>query len=192
MQFQTKDNRQIFIRRLQKTDLNNLYSYLHNLSDETKRRFGPHSFDRHSLTEFYESDCNLGFVAIAAETNEILAYSIIKIGFLEHDKYRLESYGLNLNNETDATFAPSVADLWQGFGIGKHLFDFILSNLENHKIQRIILWGGVQLDNHHAINYYKKIGFETLGQFTYNGENYDMIFRIHQIKRNRTDIPNSY
>lgn len=117
-------------------------------------------------------------MAIAAETNEILAYSIIKFGYLEHDKFRLESYGLSLNHQTDATFAPSVADLWQGHGIGKHLFNFILSELENHKIQRIILWGGVQLDNEQAIKYYSKIGFETLGQFTYNGENYDMIYRL--------------
>lgn len=46
MQVVTKDNRPILLRRLQTTDLDNLYSYLHNLSDETKRRFGPHSFDR--------------------------------------------------------------------------------------------------------------------------------------------------
>jgi ribosomal protein S18 acetylase RimI-like enzyme len=178
MQVETKDNRHVFFRRLQISDLDNLHNYLQDLSAETKRRFGPHRFDRQTLNEFYESDSNIGFVAIELESQNIVAYSIIKVGFLAHDRDRLESYGLTLDNRTDATFAPSVADLWQGCGIGKHLFRFIIQDLEIFSTQRIILWGGVQLDNQHAIKYYKKIGFETIGQFYYNGENYDMIFRI--------------
>ena len=78
MEIVTKDNRIAFIRRLQLNDLDNLYNYLQNLSDETKRRFGPHKFDRESLTEFYESDMNLGYIALESETNHIIAYSIIK------------------------------------------------------------------------------------------------------------------
>ncbi len=180
MQLVTKDNRQFFLRRLHLNDLDNLYNYLQNLSAETKRRFGPHKFDLLSLTEFYESNMYLGYIVLESDTNNIIAYSIIKIGFLEHDRNRLESYGMILDNKKDSTFAPSVADLWQGRGIGNHLFNYILSDLENNKIERIILWGGVQIDNKRAINYYNKIGFETIGQFTYNGENYDMVYRIRE------------
>lgn len=178
MQFETKDNRQVCIRRLHLNDLDNLYNYLQTLSAETKRRFGPHNFDRGSLTEFYESNMHLGYIALESDTNDIIAYSILKIGFLEHDRNRLESYGMILDNKKDSTFAPSVADLWQGYGIGNHLFNYTLSDLVTNKIERIILWGGVQVVNERAINYYKKIGFETIGQFTYNGENYDMIYKI--------------
>jgi diamine N-acetyltransferase len=121
---------------------------------------------------------NLGYVAVDAETGEIIAYSIIKRGYIENDGKRLQSYGITLNNKTDCTFAPSVADAWQTCGIGNALFHFILSDLKTMKIKRIILWGGVQADNTKALNYYKKNGFSIAGQFYHNGENYDMIVEI--------------
>lgn len=178
MQIETKNNRQVFLRRLNSNDLDNLLIYLQNLSTETKKRFGPHKFDRQSLVDFYDSNKNLGYVANTTDSKEIIAYSIIKIGFLEHDRIRLESYGMLLDNKTDCTFAPSVADLWQSCGIGNHLFHFILSDIAIKKIERVILWGGVQIDNEKAVNYYKKNGFKILGQFAYNGENYDMIYNL--------------
>lgn len=178
MQIEAKNNRQVFLRRLNSNDLDNLFDYLQNLSIETKKRFGPHKFDRQSIIEFYDLNTNLGYVAHTVDTNEIIAYSIIKIGYLEHDAIRLQSYGITLDINTDCTFAPSVADLWQSCGIGNNLFRFILSDLTSMEIERIILWGGVQLDNEIAVNYYKKNGFKTLGQFAYNGDNYDMIYEI--------------
>ena len=179
MQIEVKNNRQVFLRRLNSNDLDNLVDYLQNLSPETKKRFGPHKFDRQSIIEFYDFNSNLGYVAQNLDTSKIIAYSIIKIGYLEHDSIRLQSYGIKLDNITDCTFAPSVADLWQSCGIGNCLFHFILSELMTTKVQRIILWGGVQIDNEIAVNYYKKNGFKILGQFAYNGDNYDMIYDIH-------------
>ena len=94
-----------------------------------KKRFGPHKFDRQSIIDFYDFNTNLGYIAHTVDTKEIIAYSIIKIGYLEHDSIRLQSYGLTLDNKTDCTFAPSVTDLWQSCGIGNQLFHFILSDL---------------------------------------------------------------
>jgi diamine N-acetyltransferase len=178
MQIEAKNNRQVFLRRLHSNDFDKLFDYLQNLSTETKKRFGPHQFDRQSIIDFYGLNTNLGYIAHTIDTKEIIAYSIIKIGYLEHDSLRLQSYGITLDNQTDCTFAPSVADLWQSCGIGNYLFHFILSDLTATKIERIILWVGVQADNEKAVNFYKKNGFKTLGQFTYNGENYDMIHNI--------------
>ncbi|WP_336518133.1 hypothetical protein [Pollutibacter soli] len=139
-------------------------------------------FDPQSIVEFYKyPDIHRGYVAHDIETKKIIAYSIIRIGYLEHDKARLQSYGLTLDNKTDCTFAPSVADLWQSCGVGNKMFHFILSDLKTNRINRIILWGGVQVDNDKAVNYYKKNDFRILGQFTYNGENYDMILDISGI-----------
>lgn len=182
MQIQTNNNQQIFIRRLQLTDIDNLYTYLQNLSDESKSSFGPHKFDLQSLHYFYRSELNLGYIAFSVDTHEIIAYAIIKIGYLEHDKNRLESYGLQLSPKHDVTFAPSVADAWQGCGVGYNLFNHIRSDVAIAHAKRIILWGGVQRDNKRAINYYKKIGFETIGQFTYNGENYDMTYNLNKLE----------
>jgi hypothetical protein len=62
MQIEAKNNRQVFLRRLNSSDLDNLFDYLQNLSTETKKRFGPHKFDRQSIIEFYDFNTNLGYV----------------------------------------------------------------------------------------------------------------------------------
>ncbi len=106
----------------------------------------------------------------------MIAYAIIRHGYLEHDSPRLSAYGLQLNHQTDGSFAPSVADNWQGKGLGKELFDFILPELSARGINRIILWGGVQRNNERAVRYYQKLGFQSLGHFEYHGMNTDMAY----------------
>lgn len=171
----------IQVRRFTIFDIENLYTYLTHLSPETKKRFGPHKFDKQSIFDFYrESDKNMGYITLDNENHSIIGYFIIKKGFLAHDRERLEGYHLTLDNHTDCTFAPSVADHWQGSGVGKLVFQFILSDLKKMKFSRIILWGGVQSDNNRAVNYYINLGFKTLGQFSHNGNNLDMIYSIDQ------------
>jgi GNAT superfamily N-acetyltransferase len=170
------NNQTLLIRRLTASDLDKLCSYLSGLSQETKKRFGPHSFDRDTLAELFGNPMKYsGFIALQEATLSIIAYSVIKKGFLDHDRPRLESYGLKLDASQDATFAPSVADSWQGQGVGSRLFAFMTSCLQAEQIKRIILWGGVQCDNQKAVSYYRKLGFTVLGQFQYYGQNFDMI-----------------
>lgn len=177
-----KDNRQVYLRKLQSKDFDKLFIYLQHLSEYTKKRFGPHLFDRRSIIDVY-SNTNFysGYIAIDIESADIIAYAIIKMGYLEHDALRLQSYGVMLSSKTDCTFAPSVADAWQGYGVGNSLFQFILSDLKATDVKRIILWGGVQIGNEKAVNYYKRNGFKTLGQFYYNGENYDMVLDVSSL-----------
>jgi diamine N-acetyltransferase len=179
MIIKTKNNKEVYLRKLQPGDIDSVYNYLNQLSDETKKRFGPHPFDRQSICDFYNhGPAHSAYIALDTGTSEVIAYAIIKIGYLEHDKHRLQSYGLAPHCQTDCTFAPSVADTWQGYGIGNELYHFILTSLKENGIKRIILWGGVQAGNTRAVNYYKRNGFTILGQFTYNGENYDMVAEI--------------
>ena len=172
-------NKEIHFRRLRSNDYDSLFDYLQNLSIETTSRFGPHLFDKQTILDFYTNSADhTGFIAVDPSTDEIIAYSIIKTGYLNHDSSRLMSYGLELSNKTDCTFAPSVADLWQNYGIGKALFNFILSDIITKGISRIILWGGVQSDNKRAIEFYLRNGFRILGEFEYNGLNMDMMYEI--------------
>ncbi len=182
MILQTKDTSQITIRKFQPSDNDQLVGYFSWLSEETKSRFGPHRFDKQSIADIYSDHRSLGYVAIDNLKDEIVAYAIVRIGFLEHDRDRLESYGLILDTETDATIAPSVADEWQSCGIGNCMFHIILEDLKSKGIQRIILWGGVQCSNEKAVNYYKRNNFRILGEFEYHGTNYDMI--LGQINHN--------
>jgi len=180
MIIQAKNNRQILLRRLGPADFDKLSDYLFRLSAETTKRFGPHGFDRNSIEAlFAHSGDYIGYVALETETSGIIAYSILKLGYLDHDSSRLQSYGLILDKATDCTFAPSVSDAWQSQGVGNSLFRFVLSDLKTMGIRRIILWGGVQADNYKAVNYYTKNGFTTLGEFEYNGRNYDMILEFY-------------
>ncbi len=168
-----------FFRPLQSSDEDILLDYLEKLSPQTRLRFGPHPYDRQAIRDFYRPEnLNHGFVAIAPQHQSIIGYAIIKYGFLQHDAPRLQGYGLELNTLSDCTFAPSVADDWQGHGIGSGLFDFILAGLKDLGKKRLILWGGVQASNDKAISYYLKKGFRHLGEFEYNGINLDMALDI--------------
>ena len=175
---ETKNKKQLLLRKLGQSDQENLFRYLQNLSLNTKNRFGPHPFERDAIREFYANPAHLGYIAVDTETSEIIAYSIIKKGFLEHDHSRLSSYGLVPDHLTDCTFAPSVADAWQGCGVGTLLFNLILDELRTTDVRRIILWGGVQAENENAIKFYEKHGFRTLGHFFHNGGNYDMALHL--------------
>ena len=179
MIIKTKNNQRVLLRRLLTGDIDKLCVYLSHLGSETVKRFGPHKFDKESVIEIYKySDEYVGYIVQDIETSEIIAYSVIKTGYLEHDGIRLQSYGLTPDNKTDCTFAPSVADHWQSQGVGNSLFNFMLADLKARGIKRIILWGGVQSDNQKAVNFYLKNGFKIIGHFEHNGPNEDMILEV--------------
>lgn len=166
-------------RQLQPADATHLLEYLESLSPQTRARFGPHAFTLEAIQQFYHPyEPHMAYVACPMHQQKIVAYFIIRKGILMHDITRLQSYGLTLNNQTDFTFAPSVADAYQGRGIGSPLLQYIIREIKSIGAKRLILWGGVQSTNHHAIRFYTKNGFEILGQFEYNGWNTDMILHL--------------
>jgi ribosomal protein S18 acetylase RimI-like enzyme len=71
-------------------------------------------------------------------------------------------------------YAPSVADAWQGKGLGKLLLQQTMKLAKSAGMQALVLWGGVQCDNEQAIHYYRKNGFIELGSFMHQGCNLDM------------------
>jgi GNAT superfamily N-acetyltransferase len=175
MQITTKSHKLIEIGQLIPGDLDALCEYLDGLSPITKSRFGPHLYTRQAIIDFYNNTGNAtGFKAIEQGSRKIISYCIIYKGILPHERERLRNYGLELNNKTDATFAPSVADEWQGESIGYHMLQYILKQLREELYKRVLLWGGVQKENHQAVEFYLRNGFSIIGSFTYNGENYDM------------------
>lgn len=179
MLIELKNNKQLLVRLLTGTDHDKLTHYLLQLSPETKKRFEPHPFDKAAVSHFYQGNpFNHGYIAEDTSDGSIAAYAIIRLGYLEHDGDRLRSFGFIPGHFTDATYAPSVADYCQGLGIGYHLLQFIEKELKIMGRKRIILWGGVQQGNEKAISHYLKNGFTVLGEFQYNGPNYDMVKTI--------------
>jgi GNAT superfamily N-acetyltransferase len=148
------------------------------LNPETKKRFAPHPFDHQSILQLHASSAVYKlFLATLASNNEVIAYFIIRYGWLEYEAPRLGSYGLS-EETRDITLAPSVADTWQGKGIGTGMFRFLLQQLSSRNPIRIMLWGGVQSSNLRALSFYSKLGFRTLGSFQHQGENLDMILEL--------------
>ncbi len=179
MIFKAKNNQPVLLLKLVSDDIDKLCAYLNLLGSDTLKRYGPHKFDKESVIELYRhTDTYSGYIAQDVETSGIIAYSVIKTGYLEEDGSRLRTYGLLPDETTDCTFAPSVADEWQSQGVGNALFNFLLQDLTAKGIRRIILWGGVQSDNQKAVNYYLKNGFKKVGHFEHNGPNDDMILEI--------------
>lgn len=174
----TKNNKHIVIRKVTEGDYSDISTYLYHLSELSQKRFGPHGYDLESVQEIHSNSNIIGY--LAEYENEIIGYTIIQNGYLQHDADRLNSYGLNLEHQTDTTFAPSVADEWHGLGVGQLLFREIRKEILDSGRSRIILWGGVQASNDGAIQYYERIGFRKLGMFNYHGENYDMIWENRQ------------
>lgn len=154
-----------------------LFIYLKKLNHESKKRFGPHPFTKQAIINSYNDKNNRLYLAIA-EDDEIVAYTIVKLGWVDFDTQRLLSYGL-FPELSDCTLAPSVADDWQSKGVGSVFLEYIIDHLKSiEHIKRIILWGGVQSTNKKAIGYYKKFGFKKLGDFEHNGNNFDMMLEL--------------
>jgi ribosomal protein S18 acetylase RimI-like enzyme len=175
----TISGRQVTLSGFEWKDADKLSEYYDQLSEVSKKRYGPHRFDKQSIIDLYgKGGSHLGYIAREVGSPAIIAYAIVRLGYLEHDLKRLKSYGLNMNVETDSVYAPSVADAWQSCGVGNSMFLYILEHLKRIGITRIILWGGVQADNEKAVGFYKKHGFQTLGEFEHNGINLDMMLEI--------------
>ena len=166
----------ITCRQWQESDLPNLLLYLLHLSEVTRDRFGPHPFTMDALEHVYHHPDYIGFLIIENNSTFIIGYAIVKLGYLEHDLPRLLSYHFQPNHTTDATYAPSLADDWQGKGIGKLLWNTVKEYLQQLQKKRVILWGGVQSNNTIAVKYYQKNNVISIGSYTYNGkDNLDMI-----------------
>jgi GNAT superfamily N-acetyltransferase len=175
------------VSKLQQNEWSELTEYLLALSPETQKRFSPHPFDNQALKELYLNDEKFtGYIVRTPGIQKIIAYAVIRTGCFEYDKARFESYGLTLNPEFDCNFAPSVADAWQGMGIGKHLLDFIIHDLKIKGVKRMLLWGGVQKENENAVKYYLNNGFTILGEFSWHGQNYDMSLDLNTDARSLT------
>ena len=159
-------------------DMDALCCYLDKLGNETRKRFGPHAFNKETLFQLI-NDMNYNlFIAKSLEDDTIVGYAILKTGWLDFEYPRLQRYGMN-PEPGDCTIAPSIADSWQGKGIGFTFLSFLIEYVrKNLNFRRIFLWGGVQNDNMKAVRLYQKTGFRELGRFEHNGLNLDMILEL--------------
>lgn len=170
----------IRFRPVATTDASKLYDYFSSLSDQSKARFGPHSFDWEHLNRLCKGliDDIIAFVADEGSTGRIVGYMVTKRGYIQADKDRYSGYSIESDPEHTFTLAPSVADDYQSAGLGSRMMKYVLAQLKVRGAQKVVLWGGVQAGNSRACHFYQKFGFRRLGDFEHNGNNYDMALNV--------------
>lgn len=163
-------------RAWEENDLPHLLSYLTHLDHETRLRFEPHPFTMHALYRLYHDPSFMGFILIENRSTYIIGYTIIKLGYFEHDVQRLNSFSFFPEHHNTAMYAPSLAAGWRNKGLGKILWQNTETYLKQLHVKQVLLWGGVQETNKTAVTHYQKLGFETIGGFAMNGMwNVDMV-----------------
>ncbi len=157
------------------SDAEDLFRYFQGLSPQTRKRFGPHPFDSDTCKQIASNNYLNYKSFIARNQTEIAAYLVIRQGYIQGDHERYGQYAVDMDEHSDFTLAPSVSDGFQSKGIGSQLFLFVQREIADLGGRRIVLWGGVQESNQIALSFYKKFGFEVVGNFfDHNGNNFDM------------------
>jgi ribosomal protein S18 acetylase RimI-like enzyme len=178
MKYELKNGKSVGVRLLQSNDNEKLFEYFDQyFSKESKSRFGPHPFDRETINRICRSPNGEIIRYVAIDENEsIAAYMIIKQGMIEWDMNRYATRQQSYDHNTSVTFAPSVADAWQSSGVGSLMNKIIEGDLNKRGIKNVILWGGVQVTNEKAVNFYKKLGYQFIASFWHDGkDNHDMV-----------------
>lgn len=172
------------LRPLQRRDARVLGQYFINLSEATRRVYGPHAFDQETADQICaELDSGQALRLLATlgsgEAEQIIGYFILVFGVHEGDRLRYERLGIALDGEGDCTLAPSVADAYQSAGLGSVMMQHLCHIARDCGRQRMVMWGGVRQDNPRAVHFYRKFGFEEKGAFYAGGvDNYDMIAQL--------------
>lgn len=170
------------LRPLRKDDGPMLGAYFLGLSAETKRVYGPHSFDQQTadrLCAELDSADHLRMLAIVERDGQeqIIAYFIVYFGIYASDEKRYFERDMPLDRTRDCELAPSVADGYQSSGVGSLVMGHLVPLLQRLGRQRLVLVGGVRAENLRAIHFYEKFGFCKVGEFKSRGDidNFDMI-----------------
>lgn len=174
----------VVLRPLAPNDANVLGVYFLSLSNETKRRYGPHPFDQATADRLCAENDYAHTIRMLATTSDgderVIAYFILVLGVGENDASRYAKLGMMLNTATDCTLAPSVADDYQDKGLGSVMMRHVLVTARKLSKQRMVLMGGVQATNARAKHFYEKHGFKWMGDFEEPAgrNNHDMILDL--------------
>ncbi len=181
-ELRVQNNKKIILRPLEVKDVKLLSTFLKNLSPKTRKFYTCKSYDYSYAKEL----CNainrydkLRLVVTLKTTKQIISLLEFSFDITNEDYKRFLKYGINLT-KNDCRFGPCISDDYQSKGIGSAIFPYIIDVAHKFGRKRIILWGGVLINNKKAIRFYEKKGFKNLGTYENleNGTSLDMIFNI--------------
>jgi len=172
----TASNRDVFeFRSLTEADGPLLGAFFEGLSKDTRSKYGPHPLTlAHACNELCPKvgTDNVSRYIIGSP-DKVVGYFIVDFNPYPHEKSRYEAYGVELDFAHDPVFAPCIADQYQSLGVASQAFSALIKTLIQQGVKSLVLMGGTQEPNHLARRFYKKFGFQELGEFytDYNGLN---------------------
>ena len=148
-----------------------LTAFLEALSPATREWWYRDSYDRAGAEELcaaigrYDK---LRMVAVDPRRPEAGLLALFEYSFdiPMGDHFRFGLHGVTLDLARDCRFGPCVRDDHQGRGLGSALMPATFDIGRRFGKQRVFLWGGVYADNHAAVAFYRKHGFEEIGRFS--------------------------
>jgi diamine N-acetyltransferase len=159
----------VTFRPLMPDDADRLAVFLGELSAESRRLSTFDGYDQAAAKELCDAIGRydkLRFVLEEESSGRIVGILELSLGLPDGDIQRYQKAGVALEEDTDIRFGPTLADDYQGSGVGTAVFPLVIDVARALGKKRIILWGGVLSDNSRAIHYYEKHGFKPMGGFT--------------------------
>jgi GNAT superfamily N-acetyltransferase len=175
----------VTFRLLEASDAPILGDYFVGLSEDTKRRYGPHPFDQVTADQLcaginYADTMRWVVTLPVGGTEQVIAYFLLVPGTGQSEQQRYAALGIPLDSAQDCTLAPSVADAYQNTGLGSRLMPHLKGVARGLGFRRMVLMGGVFVYNERAVHFYEKHGFRKVGGFEHTSgmPSYDMIMEL--------------
>lgn len=148
----SKNEKSVFFRDIKEKDIIDLFEFLNELDNNTKRFFHPHSFDMETITDICKSKKDHYFVMFL--DNTLIGYS-----FLRLFGYETPSFGCCIRNG------------YEHKGYGTIITKLTIEKAKELGYNKIIL--KTYKENISAQKIYKKLGFKAIGE-TEDGKQYKM------------------
>ncbi|MET9949951.1 GNAT family N-acetyltransferase [Streptomyces sp. NPDC006339] len=142
--------------------------FLGDLSGDSRRLSTFDGYDLATASELCDAIARYDKLRLVLEevpSGRIVGLFEFSFDLHTEDIARYREAGIRLA-ATDCRFGPTLADDYQGRGVGTQVFPLVTDVARRFGRKRIILWGGVLADNPRAIRYYQKNGFQAVGPFT--------------------------
>ncbi|MFI9780260.1 GNAT family N-acetyltransferase [Streptomyces sp. NPDC051956] len=164
-----RDGSRAVLRPLVHADVKRLADFLAGLSPESRRLSTFDGYDLAAARELCDAIARYDKLRLVLEdesSERIVGLFELSLALTASDITRYRVAGIPLTERTDCRFGPTLADAYQGSGVGSLVIPFVMEAVRRLGRTRVILWGGVLADNARALRFYEKNGFQLVGPFT--------------------------
>jgi len=153
-------NKKIIFRLLKKNDEKILINFFYSLTDDFKKWYNPHPFDKITAMAICNDKNRKHKKIIGICDGEIVAYCQLFFGLRNWEKIRFEKRDIFFEKRGVCTIAPCIVEKYQNRGFGSKMMEYITNICKQCNKKYILLWGGVVVKNKGAVKYYEKMNFK--------------------------------